>query len=395
MKQCPECHEPSWRHALMWFEEFFDHMLPDLPVRFFPKKFDVWVNTAVQKFFTATKVARMASDFKKQDVPLRSWTFIEEAARHGWKCRVLVGPFGITNHYEMAKDGKKCMMEGLPLAEFANGPRFYVMDDKAKTKELLRGAGFPVPRGKMFWAWNMKRALRYGRELGVPLVVKPRGGSVARHVTTNIKTPEELKKGIWHALTYSPAFLVEEYMPGRVHRATVIDQREIFCARQEPANVAGDGVRTITELVTEKNKDPRRGMAEEKDRILFKIIMNETSDKVLAAKGCSRESVPRMGEKIFVQKDPFLKLGGDVVEMTGEVHPDNIELFRRVAEFFDVRVVAMDVMMEDATKSWQDQRCGILELNSLPCIEMHHYPSSGTPQDVASALMQVMEKYYR
>jgi cyanophycin synthetase len=36
----------------------------------------------------------------------------------------------------------------------------------------------------------------------------------------------------------------------------------------------------------------------------------------------------------------------------------------------------------------------VLELNSVPCIEMHHFPSSGTPQNVAKALVDLFFKYY-
>ena len=95
-----------------------------------------------------------------------------------------------------------------------------------------------------------------------------------------------------------------------------------------------------------------------------------------------------------MQKDPFLKLGGDLVEETPKVHPDNIQLFRNIAKFFDIRVVGIDFLIKDVAHSWKNQECAVLELNSLPCIELHHFPSSGKPQNVADAIVSLFFKYY-
>jgi len=74
-------------------------------------------------------------------------------------------------------------------------------------------SSFPIADGKSFWFWQNNRALKFGSEkLGFPLVVKPRGGSVARHVTTNIRSRDELLKAINKAVVYSPAFIVERFV---------------------------------------------------------------------------------------------------------------------------------------------------------------------------------------
>jgi len=127
---------------------------------------------------------------------------------------------------------------------------------------------------------------------------------------------------------------------------------------------------------------------------LYKLVIDETSKELLAEKNYNLETVPKRGEIVYLQKNPFLKLGGDLAEITDIVHPDNIQLFKDIAKFFDIYLVGMDFLVPNISNSWHNQQCAILELNSLPCIEMHHFPSSGNPQNVANALVNMFFKYY-
>ena len=284
----------------------------------------------------------------------------------------------------------------MPIADFISKYDTRLVDDKEKTKSHLQKGNFPVAEGKSFWFWQKKKAIEFGtKKLGYPLVVKPRSGSVSRHVTTNIQNSEKLKIAIDKAVIYSPAFIIEKFIPDTaVYRATVIDFDYVACVKQVPANVVGDGISTIRELIDKKNSTPRRGEPHQKEYTLYKIIENETTEKLLSERGYTFLSVPKENEVIFLQKDSFLKLGGDLVDVTSEVHPDNLEFFRHVAGFFDIRVVGIDFLAQDISCSWKEQQCAILELNSVPCIELHHFPSSGAPQNVARAVADLFFKYY-
>ncbi|MBI2577525.1 MAG: hypothetical protein HYV77_01635 [Candidatus Wildermuthbacteria bacterium] len=104
--------------------------------------------------------------------------------------------------------------------------------------------------------------------------------------------------------------------------------------------------------------------------------------------------IPKNREIIYLQKDPFLKLGGDLVEVTPSIHRDNLKLFRDLARFFDIRITGIDFLAHDIGMSWKNQPCAVLELNSMPCIELHHFPSSGAPTNPAKALADMFFKYY-
>ena len=392
-KFCQDCGMSSAYHIQTWLDEFISYFLPRIKL---PRKLELFFDAALEKFFTFFRLASLRSDFTRSDIQLRSTCFIDELRKRGGSIKALRGPFGYTNHFRLEIGGKVIRFESLPIADFISKYDTRLVDDKEKTKLHLKKGNFPIAEGKSFWFWQKKKAVEFGmKKLDFPLVVKPRGGSVSRHVTTNIQDSGELKKAIDKAVIYSPAFLVEKFIPfTAVHRATVIDFDFVACVKQVPANVVGNGILTIRALIDKKNSDSNRGNPHQKGYTLYKIVENETTQKLLSKKGYNFQSVPKAGEVVFLQQDPFLKLGGDLVEVTAKVHPDNLKLFRQTARFFDIRVVGIDFLAQDISRSWKGQRCAILELNSVPCIELHHFPSSGAPQNVARAVADLFFKYY-
>jgi cyanophycin synthetase len=303
--------------------------------------------------------------------------------------------FGFTGVYRATLGGKTIQFEGLPIAEFASRYDLRMMDDKALSKGHTARGGFPNAKGRSFWFWQVKRALEFGEDTGYPLVVKPRKGSVARHVTTDIRDRSSLERAIRFALRYSPEFIVERFIEKAfVFRATVIDFENVFCVMQVPAHVQGDGIRSVRDLVKDKDRDRFRGMPGQKQSVLYELRHDALTDEIFRENGWTTEMIPERDQTIFLQKDPFLKLGGDIVEVTSEVHPENRDLFRDIAKWFDARLVGIDFIAGDIGKPHSDQDCAVLELNSLPCIELHHFPTVGLPTDPAFALAEMFVKYY-
>ena len=389
---CKECGQSNLCHVNTWLEEFDNHLLPPLKL---PPKIEAISDIVLEKLFTATGIARLQNDFTISDIQLRSTCFIEEMKKRGAIFHALRSGLGFTNHFKMEIAGKTFRFETLPSADFKNKYSSQIVEDKQLAKYHCKKGGFPVAAGQSFWFWQKEKATRFGQQIGFPLVVKPRGGSVSRHVTTDIQNETQLKKALRHAIAYSPSFIIEKFIPETsVFRATVIDFDFVVCVRQVPANVTGDGILTIRELIDKKNADPRRGSPDQKQLTLYKIVEDKTTKTLLAKKGYGRETIPKKGELVYLQKDPFLKLGGDLVEVTPNVHKDNLKLFSDLARFFDIRLTGIDFLAKDIAASWKNQACAVLELNSLPCIELHHFPTSGTPTDPAKALADMFFKYY-
>ena len=389
---CKECGHSNLYHLNTWLEELSSYFLPQLKL---PRQIETVFDVMLEKIFTIPKIARFRTDFTASDIQLRSSCFIKEMRKRGAVCYAMQSVFGYTNHFKIEVGGKTFRFETLPIAKFVNKYTTKIVDDKELAKHRCKKGGFPVADGRSFWFWQKRKAVQFGREMGFPLVVKPRGGSVSRHVTTNIQDDTQLEKAIRHAISYSPTFIVEKFIPDTsVYRATVIDFDFVACVQQVPANIVGDGISTIRELIDKKNNDPHRGESHQKQFTLYKIVENETTKKLLAPKGYTNNTILKKGEILYLQKDPFLKLGGDLVEVTPIVHKDNLKLFSDLARFFDIHLTGIDFLAQNIALSWKNQPCAILELNSAPCIELHHFPSSGTPTNPAKALADMFFQYY-
>ena len=245
---CKDCGMPSTYHIQTWMDELTNRFLPRLVL---PRKIELLFDILLEKFFTFLRLASLRSDFTRSDIQLRTTCFIKESKKRGIKFKVLRGPFGYTNQFRAEINNKVFRFEGLPIADFASKYGAQLVDDKKRTKSYLLKGNFPVAKGATFWFWQKKRAIEFGvQQIGFPLVIKPRSGSASRHVTTDIRNIEKLKQAINKAIVYSPAFIIEKFISNTfVHRATVIDFDFVACVKQIPANVVGNGVLTIRELI--------------------------------------------------------------------------------------------------------------------------------------------------
>jgi len=390
---CLDCGGPRELHLQSW-SEAVSSPAARLGALLIPKRLEALVGRLLDRVMMAVGVLK-SYPIKREEVPMRAWVFSEAARRRDIAIEALGASSSYRNYFRMSVSGRSYTFEGLPGAEFLSQKNWALMDDKAFVKNELSRYGFPVPEGRAFTLWQKERALRYGESLGFPLVVKPRSGSYSRHVTTNVRDSVELRDAIRNAIEYAPSFIIERYIEtGSVARLTVVDFELVGALRRIHPHVIGDGVSSINELIRKKNADPRRGPPDREEFVLFQIADDARVDRYLKLHQKTRRDVPRAGEMIQLHHDPFIRLGADSEELLEAVHPDVWDLVSRVARLFDTRLVGIDVIAEDLTRSWKDQQFYILELNSAPCIEVHHEPTYGTPSDAAGRLAEMVLKYY-
>lgn len=389
---CLACHRPKITHWQNWVDASVTLFFPKF-LTLLSRHLDHHFAGALPRLFMALHLARFEALSDEIKIEPRTKLFTDVARQNGATVEILKTRFGYTDHLRITLNGQAVYFDTLPIAEFANERNAADVDDKKNCTQILRDGGFPVLPSHSFWFWQRKKALRFARQIGFPVVVKPRAGSVARHVTTNIKNEIELELAIDHANEFSPYFLVEKYQADCfVHRATMIDGDFVACAKQLPAHVIGDGQRTIAELIEQKNADPRRD-----DKFYHKLIADESflrGQTLTTADLPAQAGVPAKDQTVFLQQDPFMRHGGDIAELTDEVHPDNVKLFTDIASHFGLKIIGLDFMIKDIAKSWREQPCAVLEVNTVPCIEMHHYPIYGTPRDVAKKIFEMFKKYY-
>ena len=286
--------------------------------------------------------------------------------------------------FSITINDRKIFFETMPPIKVGYVP-LLDFDDKLILKEILRKNGFPYAEGEAFQ--GVSKALQYGERLGFPLMVKPRSGSLSKHITGDIKDEASLMAAIRVTRMLSYEFMVERFIPGQVYRISVINNDFLACCLREPPNVIGDGIHTIKELVEIKNNNPLRGDVQQKNFTLHKIRLTEETGLLMSRKGLTFQSIPPKGEKNYLHNKVILACGADIKDVTGMLHPDNVHMFLMLSKLLKTSIVGIDFICQDISKSYKEQACAILEANSLPYIDMHHFPVFGQPRDLAGYIM--------
>lgn len=263
--------------------------------------------------------------------------------------------------------------------------------NKELTNKLLADLGLPVPKQQR--VNRLRRAQRAAEKMGFPLVVKPSDGNHGRGVSIGVSNEQELEAAYDNAKAESKdgTILLETVLEGFDHRLLVVNGELIAAARRMPAHVKGDGRATIKELVEKVNSDPRRGIGHEK--VLTMIDLDQKATALLEKQGFNEESVPKEGELVILQDTANLSSGGTAVDVTNEIHPDNILMAERAIKTVGLDIGGVDFLCKDIARSFTDpinEGCGICEINAGPGFRMHVAPSEGKSRDVAGAVVDML-----
>lgn len=386
-KFCLECsptHQLS--HANSWFSsivsEYSDKVTHALIPRAVDRLLERAITTAFLSGMRAARLIRPQVIDAHTHIHQRSRVVAEEAARRGMEVKVLSLGKMPTNFFLLYRTGQEPLLfEGLPGIDPIE--THTVIDDKEEVRKMMQEIGAPTPHGASFM--RREAGMTFGRSIGFPLVVKPRFGSLSAHTTVDIRTEEELERAIAGAQQISVPFIVERFIPGSLYRATTVGERVIAVGRRDPPYIIGDGVRTVAELVEAREAEQRElmvtlGYKPEEIPSLPRHMMKVAFDAVLPP-----------GERVAVTWKINLSYGATVTDVTDDVHPDNRALFQAIAARAKHPTVGIDFIAPSISISWKEQTCAIIELNSLPSIDLHHAPIViGQSRDVAGALLDLV-----
>ena len=147
-----------------------------------------------------------------------------------------------------------------------------------------------------------------------------------------------------------------------------------------PANVKGDGVSTINQLVNEKNKERNR----KKNPRHKKLKIDDESLRVLRRQNFDLDSVPKEGQVVYLRENSNVSTGGDAIDVTDTID-DVIKktIASAAATIPGLKVCGIDVIINE-------DGYYILEINSWSMLSMHHYPWEGKPRNVIGQLVEAM-----
>jgi len=385
-KYCVDCGGAQVNHHIMYtsillgaimepWTNWMNKLMPE-------SSFD-WFGPTVTKTLTFLKLGKITHEPEEDDSG-RTRVLWEEAKKRGidmYEFRL----FGIGHDIFVSKyKGDTRFFDVLPRPKVYDPKGLEWMDNKGKMKEHFEKAGIKVARGGV--THSLKKALAIFRSLDKPVITKPNLGSRSRHTTTHINTEEEFKKSFLKARQLSPWVMIEEELSGYVFRGTVIGGKLIAVLRREPAYVIGDGIHNIEGLIDIENKNPMRN-----GKIFHQLSYDEEAVKELANWGHTKDTIAKNGEIITLGQKTSRAVGGGITDTTDIVHPDNKIMLEKVAEVLNDPLIGVDFIMDDVAISWKDQpKCGVIECNSAPFIDLHHFPLVGKPHNVAAALWDIV-----
>ena len=140
-------------------------------------------------------------------------------------------------------------------------------------------------------------------------------------------------------------------------------------------DVIGDGQSTIRQLVDEVNKDPRRGYGHEK--VLTRIDIDDHTEKMLARRGMTADSVPPKDEVVYLKATANLSTGGTATDVTEVVHPYNVFMAERISRIIDLDICGIDIMTDDITQPLTETGGAVLELYKQGALEIEQFERFG------------------
>jgi cyanophycin synthetase len=261
-----------------------------------------------------------------------------------------------------------------------------IAQDKEMTRMMLRAIGVPTSHGRP--VVSADDAWKAAVEIGVPIVVKPQDGNQGRGVATNLSTREQVVRAFDAARLESEHILAEKFAPGHDYRLLVVGDRVVAAARREPAQVLGDGIHTIKQLVEQVNTDPRR--SEHHATVLSKIKLDAIALAVLTDQGYTPDSIPAAGTTVMVRRNANLSTGGTAIDVTERVHPAVAASAVDAAKIVGLDIAGIDIVAQDISRPLAEQGGIVVEVNAAPGLRMHLEPSVGISRPVGEAIADLL-----
>lgn len=309
----------------------------------------------------------------------------QEANTRGIRMREF-RPFGMHKGSFIAKlpSGRVLDFESLPLPD--NARTVWWIDTKSTLRKKLAKMGVPVAAGGA--AATRAGARKIFDRIPHPVITKPVIGSASRHTTMHIMNEQELDRAFDIARQLAPMVIIEQELLGAVYRPTLVAGKLIATLRRDQPHVVGDGVHTVEQLVAQTNTHPKR-----QGPYFHHIRIDAAATQELAYQSLTPQSIPEKNRHVTLHQKINWGVGGTTTDVTDDVHPDNVALFEKVAHILRAPVVGIDFIIDDISRSWQEQaNCGVIECNSMPFFDNHHLPFEGTPRNVAKHIWDLVDR---
>lgn len=258
------------------------------------------------------------------------------------------------------------------LSDLTSAVSMTLCQDKQLTHRTLQREGLRTPQFQSAGAAAANAAFLAEHRV---LVVKPNNGEQGHGVAVDIRGIQELETAIATARQYGSEVLLESYHPGQDLRVLVINYAVVAAAIRRPAEVCGDGVKTLQQLI---EKQSRRRQASTQGESL--IPLDEETRRTVELQGFSLDDILPYGKQMFVRRTANLHTGGMLVDVTRKLDPTLRQAAINAAKALEIPVAGLDMMVPGPDQP----EYVIIEVNERPGLANHE------PQPTAERFIDLL-----
>lgn len=324
-----------------------------------------------------------------EDLELSTQLLLKAAVKRGIKFELIDRDENFVmlskgDHKEYVKQATKTSLDSYSTV--------LIMENKIVTKEVLKERGIRVPNGDAFRSLEEAMAV-YEMYHDKAIVIKPKSTNFGLGITIFNRSfsKEDYQKAFEMAFKHDQTVLLEEFMTGKEYRFLVMGDEVVGVLHRVPANVVGDGIHTIKQLVHEKNKDPLRGRGYKTP--LEKIQLGEAEAMFLKNHGHHWDEIPALGQIVYLRENSNISTGGDSLDYTDDIPASYKALAVQSAKAAGATFCGVDMMIDDMTSEASESNYSIIEINFNPAIHIHCYPYKGKNRKADEKILELLFEY--
>lgn len=321
-----------------------------------------------------------------EDLELSTQILIKDSIKKGIEFKVLDRK---ENFIRLSFNGKTEYVKQATKTSKDSYSTVLVMENKVVTKEVLKENKVRVPMGEDYGSIEEAMGDYYKFE-NQKIVIKPKSTNfgIGISIFKDGFNKDAFRRALEIAFSNDNTVLVEEFIEGKEYRFLVIDDEVVGILHRVPANVCGNGVNNISELVKEKNKDSLRGKGYKTP--LEKISLGEIEEMFLKAQGKDFTYVPNKDEIVYLRENSNVSTGGDSIDYTDKIDESYKEMAIKAAKAVGASICGVDMMITNINEKISKDNYGIIELNFNPAIHIHCYPYKGENRNVGEKVLNLL-----
>jgi glutamate--cysteine ligase/glutathione synthase len=264
-----------------------------------------------------------------------------------------------------------------------------IMENKIVTKMVLHEHGIQVPADTTFLTIE-GAMMQYAQFAGQNVVIKPKSTNFGKGVVIfkPLDSEEDYRNAIEYAFQYDSSVMVEQFLLGKEYRFLVIGDETVAVLHRVPANVTGDDIHTIEQLVGEKNKSPLRGTGYVTP--LERIKLGEIEKGFLQDQGRDISDIPHKGEIVYLRENSNITTGGDSLDFSDDVLDAYKAIALKATRAVGALICGADLMIQDIHAVPNPTNYGIIELNFNPALHIHNFPYQGLNRHVEQKVLDLL-----